>query len=114
MRTVLVLMIVALLTGCATPYQHMGFLGGYEDAHIKDNIYYVSVSTNGWTSQLTAVQYFNRRAKEVCVENGFQDYRVYNERDTSTAGIQYERNLGVGSTYNKPGIAGYVECLGPK
>lgn len=104
MRTVFVLMIVALLSGCSTPYQRLGFLGGYEDGHIKDSIYFVSVQVNGVTSQKTAAQYLDRRAKEVCLENGYQEYKIYGKRNTSTTGIAGSASI------NRPGIAGYVEC----
>ena len=120
MRTIFVLMIVALLTGCATPYQRMGFTGGYEDTHIKDNVYFVNVQTNALTSPATATQYFHRRAKELCLENGYQDYKWYGEKDTSGAFSSYVGTYGSGiatgtsSTSRKPGIAGYVECLGKK
>lgn len=105
-----------MITGCSTPYQKMGFRGGYEDTPIKGNLYYVNVQTNGFTSQITAVQYFHRRAKELCIENGYADYRIFNERDTSAAAAMYSANQygGSGSTVNKPGFAGYVECLGKK
>jgi hypothetical protein len=110
MKTLFALMIVALLTGCAaTPYQPMGFTGGYEDTHIKDNIYYVSFQANANTSHTTAAQYFNRRAKEVCLENGYQDYRLYGERDTSGAFGTY--GGGQAHVSGKPGFASYVECL---
>ncbi len=105
MRTVFLLIIVALLSGCSTPYQRLGLLGGYEDGHIKDNIYYVNVQVNGVTSQETAAQYLHRRAKEVCLENGYQEYKVYGERNTSSTGI------AGGVSIRRPGIAGYVECM---
>jgi hypothetical protein len=104
--------LLLLITGCATPYQKMGFTGGYEDTHLKANTYYVNVQTNAYTSQITAVQYFHRRAKELCLENGYEDYRISNERDTSGAFGTY--GGGAASVAQKPGFAGYVECLGKK
>jgi len=102
-----------LLAGCTTPYQPMGFTGGYSDAHIRDNIYFVEVSTNAYTSQTIAAQYFHRRAKELCQENGYRDYRISKERDTSTqyATGSYGGGVATASSMNKPGFSGYVECL---
>lgn len=103
-----------VLAGCsATPYQPMGFTGGYKDAHIRDNIYFVEVSTNAYTSQTTAAQYFHRRARELCLENGYKDYRIQGERDTSTAFAtgSYGGGTATASTMNKPGFSGYVACL---
>ena len=102
------------LVGCSsTPYQPMGFTGGYEDTHIKDNLYFVEVATNAYTSQSTAAQYFHRRAKEVCIENGYKDYKIQRERDTSTAFAtgSYGGGSVTASTLNKPGFSGYVECI---
>ncbi len=104
---------ILLLTGCTTPYQPMGMTGGYSDGHIRDNIYFVEVSTNAYTSQITAAQYFHRRAKELCLENGYKDYRISKERDTSTqyATGSYGGGVATASSMNKPGFSGYVECL---
>ena len=112
-RKVIVMLFFLFLAGCsATPYQPMGFTGGYRDTHIRDNVYFVEVSTNAYTSQITAVQYFHRRAKEVCLENGYKDYQIKGERDTSTAYAtgSYGGGSVTASTLNKPGFSGYVEC----
>jgi hypothetical protein len=114
MRTVLVLMIVAMLTiSCAqkkipTPYEE-----SYKDTHIRDNIYYLQVSTNSVTEQIVAVQYFHRRAKELCLEQGYFDYRINNEVDATKKSNYVSASPGVAmaSSSNMPGFAGYVECL---
>jgi hypothetical protein len=119
MRTVFVILIVALLTGCGpTPYQPATDVarfvkwGGYKDAHLQNNIYYVEVDLNGYSKQIMAVQYLYRRAKEVCVENGYQDYRVYNEKDLTAIRPNW------GGLYVEyfiyPACSCYVECLPPK
>jgi hypothetical protein len=77
------------LAACATPYQQMGYRGGFEDAWIRDDTYFLNVQTNAFTSQLVAAQYFHRRARELCYEHGYQDYRIVNERDTSGAFASY-------------------------
>jgi hypothetical protein len=112
-RNIVIVLAFLLLAGCATKYQPMGFSGGYKDGHIKDNIYFVEVVTNSFTSQTVAAQYFHRRAKEVCLENGYKDYKIQGERDTSTilATGGYGGGVISASTSNKPGFSGYVECL---
>ncbi len=108
----IVVFLLLVLAGCATPYQRKGFRGGFEDAHIRDNIYYVSVETNGFTSPVKAAQYFHRRAKELCEEMEYHDYRITGERDTSTASVTVSG--GSGGTILHPGFAGYVECINKK
>lgn len=113
-KSMFTLVAALILSACsATPYQPMGFTGGYKDAHIKDNMYYVEIATNAYTAKTTAIQYFHRRAKEICLENGYKDYRVKDETDTSTTfstGSYGYGNVNV-SSMNKPGVAGYVLCI---
>jgi hypothetical protein len=99
-RKIAIVLAFFLLAGCATKYQPMGFTGGYKDVHIRDNIYFVEVSTNSFTSQTTATQYFHRRAKEVCLENGYKDYKIQGGQVVSTQ-----------HATSKPGFCGYVECI---
>jgi predicted RNA-binding protein with PIN domain len=138
MRILLVLMFVSLLIiSCSlepawlrvpTPYGRQGTIGGdgvqqgYKDAHIRDNIYYVEVCCNYRTDRETAAQYFERRASELCTENGYQSSRTYNVQDTSgTASQMTDFRSGVGSGNSAglaftdvervyPGFSGYVEC----
>jgi hypothetical protein len=99
----------ALLAGCATPYQPNGFRGGYKDVHVRDNIYYVTFFGNAWIDTGTAVQYFHRRAKDLCTEKGFSNYRTLTEKDAS----QYMAvaNSGMAQTMEKPVYGGQVECM---
>ena len=113
-RNIVIVFTFLVLGGCsATPYQPMGFTGGYRDAHIRDNVYFVEVSTNAYTSQTVAAQYFHRRAKEVCQEHGYRDYRIQNQRDTSTqyATGSYGGGMVTATSMNKPGFSGYVRCM---
>jgi len=114
--TVSILMSVLLLAGCETPYQRKEgnwSMGGYEDAHIRDNVYYVNITTNGWTSPVKAAEYFHRRAKELCAEHGYRDYRTRDERDTSTHTVVVSGSStgASGGTMLHPGFAGYVICI---
>ena len=92
----------------ATAYQPAGFTGGYRDAHIRDNIYYVEFGGNGMLDTTKAAEYFHRRAKEVCVENGYSDYRITQERDISA--LQGVGSASSVTVFQKPGFSGYVEC----
>ena len=105
-----VLAVSAALSACAgTPYQPANWTGGYKDAHIRDNIYYVEFSGNALLDTVTAAQYFHRRAREVCEENGYSDYRISQEKDiTAFQGVASSSGATV---LQKPGFAGYVECL---
>ena len=99
-----------LLNGCgSTEYQPHGFKGGYRDAHIKDNLYFVEFTANAYTDKMTTDKFFKRRAKEVCLENGYKDFKIQGEKDiTSQHGVVAG---GMVAFVPKPGSAGYVECL---
>ncbi|MEJ2362502.1 MAG: hypothetical protein P8Z75_14005 [Gammaproteobacteria bacterium] len=99
--------LVAAAFGCAsvTPYQPAGSGPfGYHDAHIKGNVYYVEVRTNYVTSHTTTMEYFNRRAKEVCSENGYSDYEIRGLKDLTTQAVAGSAII------NNPQIAGYIYC----
>ena len=105
----LVIIIVAfVLVACATPYEKRGFKGGYEDSLVDANIFYVQVAANSFTSHDTTLQYFHRRAKELCIEQGYQDSRILDKQDKSVF-LPLDDNKTSGYVY--PTIGGNIECL---
>jgi hypothetical protein len=72
--------VLVLNAGCAgpTPYQksadHDGL--GYSHFHVQDNIYTVYFVGVPVKDKRLYLDYWNRRAKELCEEMGFQEYRV--------------------------------------
>jgi hypothetical protein len=69
----------------------------------------VTFNGNAWIDNSTVVQYFYRRAKEVCVENGYNDFRISEHRDGTNYMVM---GSGTGaSTVGKPAHSGMVECL---
>jgi hypothetical protein len=48
---------VTILAGCATPYQPMGALGGYQEERLAPDIYRVAFYGNGYTNPQTAAEY---------------------------------------------------------
>jgi hypothetical protein len=109
MKSKLLMMIApAALAGCMmnpTPYQPIAYAGGYKDTHIRDNVYYITFKGNGFTDSGTVVQYFHRRAKELCVEKGFRDYHVLAEKDSSSW------TAVAASAMEKPAYGGQIECV---
>lgn len=71
---------LCLSLGCATTYGPMSITGGYEDAHIRDNLYFVEVGSIGYSYLSTAVTHLHRRAQEICVANGYTTYKLKDER----------------------------------
>jgi hypothetical protein len=94
----------AVLAGCATPYQQMGFSGGYRDKAIGPRTHSIDVQVNGYTSAGTALEYAYRRAGELC-PSGYDVMNSIADKKTS-----YVRNGNTVNEVNKPEIAIIVQC----
>lgn len=79
------LFLCLLLSGCATPYQPMGFRGGYSDSQLQNDQFQVSFLGNAKLTQAKARQYALRRAAEVALSNGFDYFIVEENQDISHA-----------------------------
>ena len=114
---------MSTLTSCATSYKRFEGNctpalcpsgGGYQDVRIKDDTWYLLVQGNGLTSPTTVTQYFYRRAKEICQENNYTDYKIENADDT-TAGYSATATATIygasGSVTNWPKMTGNVICI---
>ena len=81
MRWLFILTLVLLVNaGCSgpTPYQKATDYGGlgYSDYQVKDNIYHVSVTGVPGKDKGIYLDYWHRRAKELCEGMGSQEYRI--------------------------------------
>jgi hypothetical protein len=68
------LLILAAAAGCYTPYQRMGFRGGYDEYPLDADTYVVSAQGNGYTSSERVGMYVHYRCAELAVETG-HDFR---------------------------------------
>jgi hypothetical protein len=76
-KIILVLLVsMAILTACATPYQERGISGGYSDVKVGKNRYIVSFQGNGFTSAELSRKYVFKRAKELCKDEGYTDFET--------------------------------------
>ena len=62
------LLFVSILASAAacTPYQRNGFMGGYTDLKVRPGMYAITVQGNAYTAKSTLVEYWHRRARELC------------------------------------------------
>jgi len=65
-----------LFSGCATPYQKSGLLGGYNDMKLQDNIYKVTFNGNDCISKSKVQDYALLRAAELTKEEGYRYFTV--------------------------------------
>jgi len=87
-----------VVVACATPYQQMGVLGGYEDRSIGGRRHIVTVKVNASTDRGTALEYLHRRAQELC-PNGYEIV----DRTSGNNGNVFDGT-------SKPELNAVVEC----
>ncbi len=81
--------VLVLAVGCATPYQKRGFLGGYDDFRITQDVFEVSFTGNGHTPREKVSRYVLRRASEVALTHGFTHFAPERELDHTVVGAVY-------------------------
>lgn len=107
-RTLIVLSLVVLSSGCSTPYKPYGILGGYTDQPAGPNSYRVKFVGNGFTSPETVQEHWNKRASELC---GGKPYKA-----SARPGIEIQRGIIVSrsgaysNTERFPMMEGTVDC----
>src|SRR5215831_412698 len=65
-----------IVCGCATPYQHEGFKGGYSDLLLDSDTFQVSFKGNGYTSSDKVETYLLYRCAELTVQKGFNNFLI--------------------------------------
>jgi hypothetical protein len=79
-----ILLSLAILTGCATPYQPISALGGYREIQLAPDINRVMFFGNGYTNGELAIEYTLRRCAELTQQNGYRYFGVLSVEDLST------------------------------
>ncbi len=82
----IVLLMAAILSGCATVYQKQGFTGGYSEAQLGENIFQVSFKGNGYTSRERVSDFALLRSAEIVIENGYRYFVVVESEKYSKVG----------------------------
>ena len=106
MKRVLLAVIVAALTGCATPYQKRSFSGGYSETQLAENVFKVSFNGNGYTGKERAADMALLRSAEITLQNGFRYFAVVDERSSSSYGT-YTTPTTTTATVNSYGNSAY-------
>ena len=86
MKNILLVLIIFVITGCmtSTPYQPMGFKGGYENTQLDKNVFEVTFSGNGLTSRQRVRDFAMLRSAELTIQNGYKYFISINENTSST------------------------------
>ena len=102
-RCLVLLAIVASAAAC-TPYQRNGFMGGYTDLKVRPGMYAITVQGNAYTAKSTLVEYWHRRARELC--NG--DYMPQTSVSSTTS---YSGGFSTDvMSFTRGDVEGYAVC----
>jgi hypothetical protein len=83
MKRFTLVVVAALISGCATGYNAKGLTGGYSDVQIDENTYRVSYSGNKFTDPSKLESLLIYRAADLTVQKGFDWFTL---RDKSSEG----------------------------
>ncbi len=76
LRHVIAACFAIVISGCATPYQEKGVLGGYEDQRLSENTAIVTFHGNEFISSMDVEALALRRAAELTIESGYDYFFV--------------------------------------
>jgi hypothetical protein len=71
------------LTGCMTPYQSMGFLGGVSATQVNASTMRIVAEGNGYTSLFRIDAYARLKAAEETIAHGYDFFQIINTNDLS-------------------------------
>ena len=86
MKNLIVLLLCFGICGCATPYQKIGFTGGYTDTKIQDDVFKVTFKGNAKLERDRAEDYGLLRCAEVTLENNYNYFVVVDAKSDSKRG----------------------------
>jgi hypothetical protein len=98
MERLLAILVLAALSGCATPYQKIGtdLSGGHSFHRISTDVFVVSFMGNGFTPPRQAADFAMLRAAEIALEYKFRYFAILGEFDRS--GVDCAQFTTPGST----------------
>jgi hypothetical protein len=82
----IMVMLLVLLSSCATTYQQNSFSGGYSETQLSENIFQILFKGNGFTSSERASDFSLLRSAEVALEHGFQYFVIIDSEQESKLG----------------------------
>ncbi|WP_426755280.1 hypothetical protein [Myxococcus sp. Y35] len=111
--------IAGLVAGCSTPYQRMGFRGGYRDTEVAPGIVRIEVRGNAFTDVDTLENYFHQRAVAICRPRNY-DWRLDSGTTRGPSSVIANRYGNTLHVYQQPApakgwVTGVIACMdGPQ
>ncbi len=80
MRIILLFLLIFLL-GCSTPYKQIGYMGGYDDIRLQDDVYKISFKSNAYTGFEKTRDYALLRCAEVALNNDYDYFVIFDNKE---------------------------------
>jgi hypothetical protein len=107
-KTLSCISIFALLAGCATHYHEQNWFGnGFSEMQTTPDSFIVNFQGNGCSKSEKIMQYAIRRAAELCLENGYNYFKIANTLDTSIY-------TGTNGSIKNPAFSLRIKCTAEK
>lgn len=106
MRIFAYLLMLAVLSGCATAYQPQSMSGGFSSTQLDTNVFQVTFKGNGYTDRDKANDFALLRSAELALENGYKyfvivDAQQYSKDSTHTTPTRARTNINT-NRYGSP------------
>jgi hypothetical protein len=99
---------LTLLGGCATAYQPNGLTGGFSETEVKQGLWNVTFSGNGYTSRETAQTYWLYRCADLTLKAGYGGFTIMSPMDL----VQAPSRPGEGRIIRVSHGGGHVVVMG--
>lgn len=107
------------ISACVTPYQPLGFGGGYWESDVGGGVTAIHFKGNGRTDQETVNDYAMQRAAEYCKEQGSASYELI-DSNNSVKAIDFDDQITCkgrkckaekGGSIKKHTATLYIRCI---
>ena len=98
-KSILVLSLTLMITGCTTTYQKLATTGGYSSIKIDKNIFKVSFSGNRFTQEEEVSNYTLLRSAEITLKNHYKYFKIISKNIKSS--INGDKNTVTIKCFNK-------------
>lgn len=123
-KIVAIASLLLVMHGCGdaqpTPYQRMGYSGGYSDTQLDENVFRVSFVGNGYTHRETAIEFALLRSAELTLEKGFLYFAIIESDAYVSTSIRTYSSSNSNGTYSgaysvsKPSPSNVIVCFKEK
>lgn len=107
LKIILPLIMSCYLAGCATPYSSQGFMGGFTESRLDENVFRVNFKGNGFTSSEKAKDYTLLRSAELALEHGYS-YFVVTDSASYNSNVYMQTPTTVNTSASAYGNRNYV------